>query len=61
MSLPMDLDDYPDEALSIELIRRQLARLRGKCDYCNGAANGPSCRYSDRHALASKIRKRASK
>lgn len=36
MSYPhYDLDDWSDEALEQELLRRRTKRAEGKCDYCN--------------------------
>lgn len=50
MSYPMDLDEYSEERLLNELLRRSKARSLGYCDYC-GRDLGlePVCRFPERH------------
>lgn len=55
MSYPMDLDEYDEQRLIAELVRRATARANGKCDYCTYPMGEPtprgyaSCRFPDRH------------
>lgn len=51
MGYPMDLDEYAEERLHAELIRRRDARLSGRCDYCGCPLDAdPPCRFSDHHS-----------
>lgn len=34
MSYPKHIEEYSDEALETELLRRQAERRQGKCSYC---------------------------
>lgn len=50
MSYPIDLDDYAEGVLLLELIRRHKARSSGVCDYCNRPhGQEPACKYPHRH------------
>lgn len=45
-----NLEDYSEEALEKELIRRKKCRDEGICDYCGRIINAiPSCRMFFRH------------
>jgi hypothetical protein len=45
------LDVYTRKQLVEELLRRDLARAQGKCDYCGQPLNsGTRCMFPTRHA-----------
>lgn len=50
MSLPIDIDEMPEERLVAELQRRAKARGAGLCDYCTQPPTVPACKFPDRHA-----------
>jgi hypothetical protein len=48
--LTLDLDEYSEEALRAELVRRREARARLVCDYCGREAGTRPCKFPDRHS-----------
>lgn len=52
MSYPIDLDEYREETLRAELLRRTTQRSLGLCDYCGRTSDLVSCKFPERHALA---------
>lgn len=49
MSYPKDLEDYSDDELKNELMRRDQARRNGLCDYCMRPYMLRPCKYLGRH------------
>jgi hypothetical protein len=50
ISYPLDLDEYAEERILLELSRRGKLRARGVCDYCERPPAAPACKFPRRHA-----------
>jgi hypothetical protein len=57
VSYPKDLEDYTDQQLLEEILRRAKLRADGVCDYCGSPATKPTCAHVYRHKLAAAGRK----
>lgn len=49
MTYPRGLDEYDDEALVAELVRRGGSRRRGKCSYCHRDVGAEMCAQPTQH------------
>ena len=45
----MGLDEYDEEELKDELVRRKNMRVNGYCDYCEHEPTEPFCKFPQRH------------
>jgi hypothetical protein len=50
ISYPLDLDEYGEDRILLELSRRGKLRARGVCDYCERPPAAPACKFPRRHA-----------
>lgn len=55
MSYQKDLDEYSDDELRKEIIRRDLLTQAGICSYCNRAGSESECKEKIRHEDARQV------
>jgi hypothetical protein len=49
MSYPLNLDEYGEDRILLELTRRAKERARGVCDYCARPPSVQACKFPRRH------------
>lgn len=49
MSYHKDLDEYSDDQLASEQLRRDRLRMEGRCHYCINKRDAPPCKFRDNH------------